>query len=302
MAELSQGQATAKGLLFKGIVFERRGDMYAALECYRDAATAVAVGTDLHTELTQILTSIQGRLAQPGSRGPHYDGGAQGDPEKEEYEVDRCWRLALETFRRGDWSSARQALDLVVKYRPFYVCDQRQGWKFLEEVKRRAAAPDARKSFNWKPIRIALAVILTIGLGYGIAKITQPSAGVPSGQSSPVAGASSAGQPPAGSTVPSGSASPGGQPAGQPRLVLDVPKEVHLGNQLKLTSQIFGNNASYDLAWSSDQGMIVRQDNETWWKPPPNAAAGDQFRLYVQARSADGKASKSVEHVVTVVP
>lgn len=302
------GDAWARQLLFKGIRFERRGDTYAAIESYREAIAQTAVGSDLHLELTQILASLQSRVAQPGARGPHYDGGVNADPEGEDPEVRRNYDLADSAYNRGDWRTAAQALEFVVRYRPFFVERQRPAWKFLEEVRIRAAdktgaVRQSTAGAVWKGVGALAFILFMIVIGLAMrgklfprSTPAQPAGGVP-GQQVPAGGVP-------GQVAPG--QQPGGLPAQQPgggalpEVQVNLPPTLRLGSQLQLDPGAGG----WTLDWQDGGGggLIVRAGNQVFWRPPPTARPGDAFKLYVQARNQQGQATAPKEHTVTIVP
>lgn len=308
-------QGGAKLLLFRGIAFERRGDLYAALDCYREALTQAAVGTDVHQELTQILTSLQGRLAQPGARGPHYDSGAMGDPEPESHEVLRCYELYKGSYRRSDWKSSQQALELLLRYRPFFVQDQRPAWKLLEEVRIRASTPEAARGMPVWGWALIAALFLVTGVvvyqNFGIRTRLGTVGGPQRTQNSPPPApaynpapnpapapapvAAPAAQPAVGQTT-----APAPAPANNARIVLNLPKSVPLGKQMKLIQQVIGPNSSLHLMWTAERGAVIELQGETFWRPPPDAKVGDHIRLTVQAQDSSGGLSAPMQHEVTV--
>ena len=289
-----QPQATL--LLYRGISFERRGDLYAALDCYREGMTQATVGTDIHQEFAQILTSLQGRLAQPGARGPHYDSGAMGDPQNESHEVRRCYELYRSAYGRRDWQTAQQTLELVIKYRPFFVVDQRSAWKLLEEVRIRATTPpDTSKGMPvWGWALLVVGFCLTAVVVYRTSGIQTP-VGVVGGNSgskpppSPVAPVTTPGQVP--TPVPTAKA---------PRLVLKLPDSIGPGKELKLVTQVVGPDSTIQLTWSADRGAVVNLKGDTWWRPPPDAKAGEVIHLTVQARDGSGGLSAPMQHAIKI--
>lgn len=164
-----------RSLLYRGILCERRGDMYAALDTYREALTFAPVGKDLHQELLQILGSLQSRVTQSGSRGPHYDGGKCADPKQEEHEVRRCWDIARDAVGRSEWRAAQTALEELSRARPFFVHQGQPAWKLLEECRVQAispvSAPGPRGGFKWKYVAVGLVAILLLSNGGTVLQI-----------------------------------------------------------------------------------------------------------------------------------
>lgn len=287
------GDAWARQLLYKGIRFERRGDTYAAIESYREAIAQTAVGSDLHLELTQILASLQSRVAQPGARGPHYDGGVNADPETEEPEIRRNYELANAAYRRSDWNTASQALEFVVRYRPFFVDTQRPAWKFLEEVRIRASTPvppPSTSSAVWKGLAGLGAVLGMILLGLFMRGKLLPKSTAPAQPGGPALGQPAPGQQP-------GQLPPGG--AALPEVQVNLPPTLRLGSQLQLDSGAGG----WTLDWQDGGGggIVMRAGAQTFWRPPPTAKPGDTFKLVVRARNDAGQVTAPKEHSVQIV-
>lgn len=317
----NRDQNGAKLLLFRGIAFERRGDLYAALDCYREALSQTAVGTDIHQELTQILTSLQGRLAQPGARGPHYDAGTMGDPEPEAHEVMRCHELYKASYRRSDWKSAQQALELLLRYRPFFVQDQRPAWKLLEEVRIRASTPESAKGMPvWGWIGLVCLFVLTgvvvyqnFGFRTRLGTVGGPNRNrnqnqnypPPQNQQYPPPGQQyqqppvQAQQPPP-PPIAQPPVAPPTPASGGSRIVLNLPKSVPVGKQLKLIQQVIGTSSTLRLQWSAERGAIIEMQGEMFWRPPPDAKVGEHMVLTVQAQDASGRLSAPMQHEVTI--